>query len=52
MVLLDEIVQMLGQNLAIATPSFVVSPDGQTLLYAAIDNSSSEIKLRHGSLPR
>lgn len=42
----------VSQNLALGTPSFVVSPDGQTLLYAAIDNSSSEIKLRRGSLPR
>lgn len=42
----------VSQNLALGTPSFVVNPDGQTLLYAAIDNSSSEIKLRRGSLPR
>lgn len=42
----------VSQNLALGTPSLVVSPDGQTLLYAAIDNSSSEIKLRRGSLPR
>ncbi len=42
----------VSQNLALGTPSFIVSPDGQTLLYAAIDNSSSEIKLRRGSLPR
>jgi Tol biopolymer transport system component len=42
----------VSQNLALGTPSFVVSPDGQTLLFAAIDNSSSEIKLRRGSLPR
>jgi len=41
----------VSQNLALGTPSFVVSPDGQTILYAAIDNSSSEIKLRRGSLP-
>ena len=40
------------QSLALGTPSLVVSPDGQTLLYAAIDNSSSEIKLRRGALPR
>jgi Tol biopolymer transport system component len=42
----------VGQNLALGTPSFAVSPDGQTILYAAIDNSSSEIKLRRGNLPR
>ena len=42
----------VGQNLALGTPSFIVSPDGQTLLYSAIDNSSSEIKLRRGALPR
>ena len=42
----------VSQNLALGTPSFVVSPDGQTLLFAAIDNSSSEIKFRRGSLPR
>jgi Tol biopolymer transport system component len=42
----------VNQNLALGTPSFVVSPDGQTILYAAIDSSSSEIKLRRGSLPR
>lgn len=42
----------VSQNLALGTPSLVISPDGQTLLYAAIDNSSSEIKLRRGSLPR
>ena len=42
----------VSQNLALGTPSFVVSPDGQTLLFAAIDNSSSEIKLRRGSVPR
>jgi Tol biopolymer transport system component len=40
----------VGQNLAPGTPSLVVSPDGQTLLYSAIDNSSSEIKLRRGAL--
>lgn len=42
----------VSQNLSLGTPSFVVSPDGQTLLYSAIDNRSSEIKLRRGSLPR
>jgi Tol biopolymer transport system component len=42
----------VNQNLALGTPSFVVSPDGKNLLYSAIDNSSSEIKLRRGSLPR
>jgi Tol biopolymer transport system component len=42
----------LSQNFALGTPSFVISPDGKTLLYAAIDNSSSEIKLRRGTLPR
>ncbi|WP_187142979.1 PD40 domain-containing protein [Terriglobus albidus] len=42
----------VSQNLALGTPSFVISPDGLTLLYAAIDNSSSEIKLRRGALPR
>ena len=42
----------VSQNLALGTPSFAVSPDEQTLLFAAIDNSSSEIKLRRGSLPR
>ena len=42
----------VSQNLALGTPSFVISPDGQTLLYAAIDDSHSEIKLRRGSLPR
>ena len=41
----------ISQNLALGTPSFVVSPDGQTLLYSAIDSSVSEIKLRRGSLP-
>jgi Tol biopolymer transport system component len=41
----------VSQNLALGTPSFVVSPDGQTLLYSAIDNSSSEFKLRRGNLP-
>ena len=41
----------VNQNLAPGTPSFAVSPDGQTLLYSAIDNSSSEIKLRRGNLP-
>lgn len=42
----------VSQNLALGTPSLVISPDGQTLLYSAIDNSSSEIKLRRGTLPR
>jgi Tol biopolymer transport system component len=42
----------VSQNLALGTPSFVVSPDGQTLLYSSIDNSTSEIKLRRGGLPR
>jgi Tol biopolymer transport system component len=42
----------VSQNLALGTPSLVVSPDGQTLLYAAIDNSSSEIKLRRSNLLR
>jgi Tol biopolymer transport system component len=41
----------LNQNLALGTPSLVVSPDGQTLLYSAIDNNQSEIKLRRGALP-
>jgi Tol biopolymer transport system component len=41
----------VNQDFALGTPSFVVSPDGQTLLYSAIDNSSSEIKLRRGNLP-
>jgi len=41
----------LNQNLALGTPSLVISPDGQTLLYSAIDNSQSEIKLRRGALP-
>jgi Tol biopolymer transport system component len=41
----------VSQNLALGTPSFVVSPDGQTLLYSVIDSSVSEIKLRRGSLP-
>jgi Tol biopolymer transport system component len=42
----------VSQNLALGTPSFVVSPDGQTLLYSAIDSSVSEIKLRRGVLPQ
>ncbi|MCU1321311.1 MAG: WD40-like beta Propeller containing protein [Acidobacteriaceae bacterium] len=42
----------VSQNLSLGTPSFVVSPDGQTLLYSATDNSTSVIKIRHGSLPR
>jgi len=42
----------VSQDLALGTPSFVVSPDGQTLLYSSIDSSSSEIKLRRGNLPR
>lgn len=42
----------ISQNLALGTPSLVVSPDGQTLLYSAIDNSSSEIKLRRGNMLR
>lgn len=42
----------VSQNLALGTPSLVVSPDGRTLLYAAIDNNSSEIKLRRGPLPQ
>lgn len=42
----------VNQNLAPGTPSLVVSPDGQTLLYSAIDNSSSVINLRRGSLPQ
>jgi Tol biopolymer transport system component len=41
----------LSQIFAPGTPSFVVSPDGQTLLYSALDSSSSEIKLRRGTLP-
>jgi len=41
----------VDQTLALGTPSLVVSPDGQTLLYSAIDNDSSEIKLRRGNLP-
>ena len=41
----------LSQTFAPGTPSFVVSPDGQTLLYSALDSSSSEIKLRRGNLP-
>ncbi len=40
------------QNLVLGTPSFVVSPDGKTILYSAIDNRQSEIKLRRGALPR
>ncbi len=42
----------IKQNLAAGTPSFSVSPDGKYLLYATIDSSSSEIKLRTGPLPR
>jgi Tol biopolymer transport system component len=41
----------VNQNFAPGTPSFVVSPDGKTLLYSALDSSSSEIKLRRGNLP-
>ncbi len=41
----------VSQNLSLGTPSFAVSPDGQTLLYSAIDNSTSAIKIRRGSLP-
>ena len=40
----------VNQIFSPGTPSFVVSPDGHTLLFAAIDNSSSEIKLRRGTL--
>ena len=40
----------VSQNLSLGTPSFVVSPDGQTILYAAIDDSHSEIKLRRGTM--
>jgi len=40
----------VSQILALGTPSLVVSPDGKTLLFTAIDNSSSEIKLRRGPL--
>ena len=39
----------MGQSLALGTPSFVVIPDGQALLYAAIDDSHSEIELRSGA---
>ncbi|WP_158791636.1 LpqB family beta-propeller domain-containing protein [Granulicella sp. L60] len=40
----------INQDMAPGTPSFVVSPDGKTLLYAAVDNRQSEIKLRRGAL--
>lgn len=41
----------VDQNLAPGTPSLVVSPDGQTLLYSAIDSNASVIELRRGNLP-
>jgi len=39
----------LSQSLSLGTPSVVVSPDGQWLLYAVIEHTKSDIKIRKDS---
>ncbi|WP_213804068.1 PD40 domain-containing protein [Granulicella sp. dw_53] len=39
----------LAQALSLGTPSLVVSPDGKWLLYACIDSTKSDIKIRRES---
>ncbi len=39
-------VGFIEQSLSLGTPSFAVSPDGKSLLYAAVDHRRSDIKLR------
>jgi Tol biopolymer transport system component len=36
----------LAQSLSLGTPSLAVSPDGQWMLYAVIDHTKSDIKIR------